>query len=112
VILESDRIPREPTMTAPVRPVECAGRSSPVGATIPRAGVNFNVFSRRASGVELFFHWEYGTRPARVIRSEANLTGYYGHVFVRGAASTSATASSPTIIYEMHVGGLPRRGSA
>ena len=48
--------------------VENTGRSSPLGATVVPGGVNFSVFSRNASGVELLlFDRENDSRPARVI---------------------------------------------
>ena len=48
-----------------------AGRSSPLGATVVPGGVNFSLFSRRATGVELvFFDREDESRhPARSARS-------------------------------------------
>ena len=55
VTLESNRIPLEPAIPALVSPVDCAGRSSPLGATILRGGVNFSIFYRGASGIELLF---------------------------------------------------------
>ena len=58
VILESNRIPLERAMAARVTPVECAGPSSPLSATILPRGVCFSVFSRAAPGVELFFDRE------------------------------------------------------
>jgi isoamylase len=63
------------------------GRSSPLGATVFHDGVNFSLFSRRASGVELlFFDREEDARPARVISidSAANRTYHYWHTFVPG----------------------------
>lgn len=63
------------------------GRSYPLGATIFPDGVNFSVFSRNASGVELlFFDREDDARPARVITIDpvANRTYHYWHVFVPG----------------------------
>ena len=87
VTLESNRIPLEPAIPALVSPVDCAGRSSPLGATILRGGVNFSIFYRGASGIELlFFDREDDTRPASVIGFDrkANLTGHYWHVFVPG----------------------------
>ena len=45
----------------------CVG-SSPLGATVIPGGVNFSIYSRSASGVELvFFDREEDVRPARVI---------------------------------------------
>src|SRR6516165_1517304 len=65
-----------------------AGRSHPLGASVVPEGVNFSVFSRAASSVELlFFEREDDDRPARVIRLDPaeNRTYHYWHVFVRGA---------------------------
>ena len=45
------------------------GRSFPIGATLTDDGVNFSLFSRNATGVELlFFDQADDARPARVIR--------------------------------------------
>jgi pullulanase/glycogen debranching enzyme len=66
---------------------ETTGRSSPLGATVLPEGMNFSLFSRRASGVELlFFDREDDPRPARVIPIDpaANRTYHYWHVFVPG----------------------------
>ncbi len=63
------------------------GRSSPLGATVVDGGVNFSVFSRSATGMELlFFDREDDARPARVIRIDpaTNRTYHYWHVFVPG----------------------------
>jgi pullulanase/glycogen debranching enzyme len=50
------------------------GTSAPLGATVVRGGVNFSIFSRSASGVELLlFDSEDDPRPARVI----TITGMY-----------------------------------
>jgi glycogen operon protein len=83
-VLDSNRIPLEP---APAGPVECAGRSSPLGATIFPGGVNFSIFSRDASGVELLlFDRKDDARPGRVIHIDpvSNRTYHYWHVFVPG----------------------------
>ena len=64
------------------------GRSSPLGATLRDGGVNFTLYSRHASKVELLlFDREEDARPARVIPIEAatNRTYHYWHTFVRGA---------------------------
>ena len=61
------------------------GKSAPVGATPTDRGVNFSIFSRHASGVELlFFDQEDDSHPARVICLDAsvNRTYYYWHVLV------------------------------
>ena len=63
------------------------GHSSPLGATVVAGGVNFSLFSRTATGVELlFFDEEDDARPARVIRFDpaANRTYHYWHAYVPG----------------------------
>jgi glycogen operon protein len=63
------------------------GQSSPLGATVVPGGVNFSLFSRSASGVELvFFDREEDARPGRVITLDVatNRTYSYWHVFVPG----------------------------
>jgi glycogen operon protein len=64
------------------------GRSYPLGATVVHGGVNFSVFSRSASSIEvLFFDREDDSRPERVIPidSTTNRTYHYWHVFVPNA---------------------------
>ncbi len=59
--------------------------SSPIGATLCPGGVNFSVYSRSASGVELlFFDREDDAEPERVIPIDpaTNCTNYYWHTFV------------------------------
>src|SRR5690242_16399160 len=73
--------------SAAVNGLESTGRSSPLGATVVPGGVNFSVFSRDASGVELlFFDREDDVHPERVITIDpaANRTYHYWHVFVSG----------------------------
>ncbi|MGC1653446.1 MAG: glycogen debranching enzyme, partial [Candidatus Sulfotelmatobacter sp.] len=63
------------------------GRSYPLGATNRLDGVNFSVFSRNASVVELLlFDREENSSPARVVPLDpaGNRTYHYWHVFVRG----------------------------
>ena len=63
------------------------GQSSPLGATVADGGVNFSLFSRSATSVELlFFDRENDTRPVRVVHlnSSINRTYHYWHVFVPG----------------------------
>ena len=67
--------------------IERAGRSSPLGATVVDGGVNFSLFSRTASGVELlFFDREDDRAPSRVVPIDptTNRTYHYWHVFVPG----------------------------
>ncbi|MBV8834545.1 MAG: glycogen-debranching protein, partial [Acidobacteriaceae bacterium] len=64
-----------------------AGRSHPLGTRILPDGVNFSVFSRGASAVELLlFDHDDDWRPARVIPLDpvTNRTYYYWHVFAPG----------------------------
>ena len=77
----------EEEMSARAKAVESTGRSAPLGATVVPGGVNFSVYSRNASGVELlFFGREDNAQPARVITIDlaANRTYHYWHVFVPG----------------------------
>jgi glycogen operon protein len=63
------------------------GHSSPLGATVVNGGVNFSLFSRSATGVELLlFDREDDAMPARVLRLDpaANRTYHYWHVCVPG----------------------------
>ena len=62
-----------------------AGHSWPLGATVVDGGINFSVFSRSATGVELLlFDREDDARPARMMRLDpaANRTYHYWHVCV------------------------------
>jgi glycogen operon protein len=61
------------------------GQSAPLGATLTHGGVNFSIYTRYASGVDLlFFDQEDDSQPARVICLDpsVNRTYYYWHVFV------------------------------
>ncbi len=63
------------------------GRSSPLGATVVDGGVNFSLFSRTASAVELLlFDREDDAAPSRVLPLDpaANRTYHYWHAFVPG----------------------------
>jgi isoamylase len=74
-------------MSAPVESFARTGRSSPLGATVHPGGVNFSVYSRSASGMELvLFDREDDVEPARIIPIDpvANRTYHYWHVFVEG----------------------------
>src|SRR5208282_1047827 len=79
--------PAKRMLPAEAKDVECAGRSSPVGATVAPNGVNFSLFSRHASGVELLlFERDDDDRPAQVVRLDprTNRSYHYWHVFVPG----------------------------
>jgi isoamylase len=63
------------------------GRSFPLGATVLDEGVNFSVFSRQATRVDLLlFDDAAATQPTRVIELDARThrTYHYWHVFVPG----------------------------
>jgi len=65
------------------------GEPSPLGATPSRSGVNFSVFSKGATGVELLlFDREDDPRPSRVIALDpkTNVDYHYWHAFVPGIA--------------------------
>jgi isoamylase len=64
------------------------GSSAPLGATPSPDGVNFSIFSKYATGVELlFFDRADDSRPSRVVRIDpaVNRTYHYWHVFVPDA---------------------------
>lgn len=68
-----------------VIPTASVGHSAPLGATICPRGVNFSLFSRNASQVELlFFDRADDPKPSRVITIDPakNRTYHYWHVFV------------------------------
>src|SRR5215831_1786778 len=68
-----------------MNPKVLTGQSTPLGATIANGGVNFCIYSRHSSGVELlFFDQEDDSQPARVICLDPSVsrTYYYWHVFV------------------------------
>jgi isoamylase len=67
--------------------VVTSGASAPLGAAIHPNGVNFSVFSKRASLIELLlFDDDNATKPASVIplRADEHRTYHYWHVFVPG----------------------------
>ena len=64
---------------------DAMSRSSPLGATVRDGGVNFSVFSRSATGVDLLlFDREDDPKPVRVIQivPSTGRTYHYWHVFV------------------------------
>jgi isoamylase len=81
MMLESERMAVRTSTSRSVAP----GSSSPLGATPSREGVNFSVFSKHATRIELllFDHVE-AAKPARIIRIDpaSNRTYHYWHVFV------------------------------
>ena len=64
---------------------QSAGLSAPLGATVLPDGVNFSLFSKHATAIELLlFDDVQSTQPSRVVRLEEgdNRTYHYWHVFV------------------------------
>jgi len=83
------------------------GQSAPLGATVSPSGVNFSLYSRDASRVDLlFFDREDDSRPSRVISFHPfiNRTYQYWHVFVSGAQAGQLYA------YRVHGPFDPSRG--
>jgi len=83
------------------------GQSSPLGATVRADGVNFSVYSRNASSIELLlFEREDDAKPARVIDidSVTNRTYHYWHVFVPEAQAGQIYA------YRVHGAFDPAKG--
>src|SRR5580704_7692356 len=67
---------------------EPRGASAPLGATVSAGGVNFSLYSRHATGVDLlFFDRDDDERPSRIIHFDpvANRTSDYWHAFVPDA---------------------------
>ena len=66
------------------------GSPSPLGASVQAGGVNFSIFSKSATQLELLlFDHEDDPRPARIIPldPEHHRTYHYWHVFVAGVGS-------------------------
>lgn len=63
------------------------GQSFPLGATLLEGGVNFSVFSRNATAVEILLFDDYrDQQPSRIIplHPRTNRTFYYWHAFIPG----------------------------
>ena len=78
--LADDASPPRPAAGADANCAPLAGAASPIGATVERGGVNFCVFSRDASELELLlFDHENDQRPSRAVRvaPSANRSYHY-----------------------------------
>jgi glycogen operon protein len=87
--------------TSPAKISSDRGTSDPLGATPAAHGVNFSIFSRHASQVELLlFDREDDAHPSQVIRFDPfiNRTYFYWHMFVPGLKAGQ--------IYAYRVGGV------
>lgn len=73
-----------------MNPADFGGQPAPLGASVFDGGINFSLFSRTATGVELvlFDHVEDAS-PARVVSLDpvANRSYHYWHTFVPGIRS-------------------------
>ena len=73
--------------SAPALAADTLGAADPLGATVTGDGVNFSVFSKHATSVDLllFDHAEAST-PSRVVALDpgANRTYHYWHAFIAG----------------------------
>jgi isoamylase len=70
-----------------MNPLVTIGQSSPLGATVTEGGVNFSLFSRSATRVDLLlFDREDDAHPARVIPIDPSThrSYHYWHIFVPG----------------------------
>ncbi len=76
-----------PDTTHTLSTVATIGNAAPLGASVTPDGVNFSVFSRKATAVDLLlFDREGDAEPTDVIRIDpvTNRTYHYWHVFVPG----------------------------
>jgi glycogen operon protein len=83
------------------------GQPYPIGATVQPGGVNFCVFSKNATAIELLlFDSADGARPAHVIQldPERHRTFYYWHVFAHGLGAGQLYG------YRVHGPFAPERG--
>jgi isoamylase len=67
--------------------VQSSGSSAPIGSTVRPDGVNFSVYSRDASGIELLlFDQPDDPKPSHIIALDpvSNRTYHYWHVFLSG----------------------------
>ena len=74
-------------MASAAAPRDTRGASAPLGATVSADGVNFSVFSRRATGVQIeLFDGPDDVKPSRTVRLDPvrNRTYHYWHAFVPG----------------------------
>ena len=66
--------------------MQSSGNSAPLGATVGAGGVNFSVYSRDATGIELLlFDAADDPKPSHIVALDpANHTYHYWHVFLSG----------------------------
>jgi glycogen operon protein len=84
-----------------------SGESAPLGATVQANGVNFSVYSRQATLIELLlFDNANAAQPSRIIplHADSHRTYHYWHAFVPGLAAGQVYA------YRAHGPFAPERG--
>ena len=78
----------EARQTTPPAPFQTEpGRPHPLGATVDRDGVNFSVFSRNATSVELLLFGRHdNVQPLQIIKLDPSIheTFFFWHVYIRG----------------------------
>ncbi len=80
-----DRAVKDGGISSGAKGAESISQSSPLGATVLPGGVNFSIYSRNATGVQvLFFNQEDDAEPERIIPidSATNRNFHYWHVFI------------------------------
>ncbi len=83
------------------------GNFSPIGATVIDGGVNFNLYSRHATGVELLlFDREDDAMPSRAVTLDPvlNRTYHYWHIFVPKVTAGQLYGYRVAGPYEPHCG--------
>jgi glycogen operon protein len=76
---------RQTTARAPLQTE--AGQPHPLGATVDKGGVNFSVFSRNATAIELLLFDEHDDlEPVQIVKldPEVNKSFFFWHVYVKG----------------------------
>ena len=79
-------------------PLEAAGVSAPLGATIGSGGVNFSVFSRDATSIDLLLFDDHEGGPDRVITLDRVLE-YLDTSTIRPKNVEGVKADPPILFY-------------
>src|SRR5690242_21910762 len=77
----------DPSVRSAPSSLESQGSSAPLGATVSEGGVNFSLYSRDATRLELlFFDREDDPKPSQIVELDliGHRTYHYWHVFVTG----------------------------
>jgi len=97
---------RDPRLMATTTSILSAGTSSPLGATVHADGVNFSVFSKNATRIELLLFDDGAAQPSQIIPIDpiGHRTYHYWHAFVPGLKPGQVYA------YRAHGPDMPQRG--